>query len=79
MAKRIIMYTTHWCPDCRAAKAYLRSKGLAWEEVDIEQDPEAAAKVVRWSGGYRTVPTFDIEGAIVVDFDRAKLEQALAS
>lgn len=75
--KNIIMYTTSWCPDCRAAKRYLSSKGLHWEEVDIEKDEDAAERVVQWSGGYRTVPTFDIDGTIVVDFDRPKLNAAL--
>jgi mycoredoxin len=75
--KNIIMYTTSWCPDCRAAKRYLTGKGLTWQEVDIEKDEDAAERVVQWSGGYRTVPTFDIEGAIVVDFDRAKLDTTL--
>jgi hypothetical protein len=32
-----------------------------------------------WSGGYRTVPTFDIGGTIVVDFNRDALDRALAS
>lgn len=75
--KQIVMYTTSWCPDCRAAKRYLSGKGLHWQEVDIENDPAAAEQVVEWSGGYRTVPTFNIEGTIVVDFDRAKLDAAL--
>jgi len=75
--KNIIMYTTSWCPDCRAAKRYLSSKGLQWQEIDIEKEEGAAEKVVAWSGGYQTVPTFDIEGSIVVDFDRAKLNAAL--
>ena len=78
MPKNIIMYTTSWCPDCRAAKAYLKRKGLTWQEVDIDGDPAAAARVVQLSGGYRTIPTFDIDGTIVVDFDLERLELALS-
>lgn len=76
--KRVIMYTTSWCPDCRVAKRYLDGRGVAYEEVNIEQTPGAAEQVERWSGGYRTVPTFDIDGQVVVDFDRAALDKALA-
>lgn len=77
MVKRIIMYTTTWCPDCRAAKRYMAKWGFEYEEIDIEKTPGAAEKVVEWSGGYRTVPTFDIDGQIVVDFDRSRLNQLL--
>ena len=78
--KRVTMYTTSWCSDCRAAKRYLANKGITWNEVDIEQDEAAAEQVVKWSGGYRTVPTFDIEGTIIVDFNarsRPQLDAAL--
>ena len=72
------IYTTSWCPDCRAAKRHLKQRGIAFREVDIETTPGAADKLEEWSGGYRTVPTFDIGGRIVVDFDRAALDEALA-
>ena len=77
--KKIVMYTTSWCGDCRAAKRYLDSKGYAYEEINIEVTPGAAERVERWARGYRTVPTFDIDGAIVVDFNRAELDRVLAS
>lgn len=77
--KSVIMYTTTWCGDCHAAKRYLDSRGVAYHEVNIEDTPGAAEQVMRWSGGYRTVPTFDINGTIVVDFDRRALERVLTS
>ncbi len=76
--KQVIMYTTSWCPDCRVAKRYLESRGVPYTEVNIERTPGAAERVERWSGGYRTVPTFDIDGRIVVDFNRRELDRALA-
>ena len=36
MGKRIVIYTTTWCPDCRAAKKNLAPKNLPYEEIDIE-------------------------------------------
>lgn len=79
MDKKVIMYTTTWCADCRAAKRFLDKRGIQYQEIDVEQTPGAAEKLIEWSGGYRTVPTFDIDGEIVVDFDRAKLDQLLRS
>jgi mycoredoxin len=75
--RRVVVYTTAWCGDCRRAKRYLDEHGVAYEEVDIERDPEAAERVVQWSGGCRTVPTFDIDGQIIVDWDRRAVARAL--
>ncbi len=41
MGKRIVMYTTPWCRDCKAAKRFLSERGIPYEEVDIEQSEEA--------------------------------------
>lgn len=76
--RKVVMYTTSWCPDCQAAKRFLARRGVEYLEVDIEKDPKAAEMIERWSGGYRTVPTFEIDGTIIVDFDREALEKALS-
>ena len=65
MGKRIVIYTTPWCHDCRAAKKFLSAKGLPFEEIDIEQSPEAAETVMRLNDGMRKVHTLDTEGTIV--------------
>ena len=36
----ITVYSTAWCPDCRRAKTFLKERGLAFEEVNIEDDPD---------------------------------------
>jgi mycoredoxin len=51
------MYSTTWCGYCHRLKAQLGRIGLDFEEVDIEQDPEAAAFVASVNGGNETVPT----------------------
>jgi mycoredoxin len=53
----ITMYTTTWCPDCKAAKRALDSKGLSYTEVNIEEVEDAAEIVMRVNGGKRSVPT----------------------
>lgn len=45
MPKTVIMYTTSWCPDCRAAKRYLAQRGVAYEEINIEETSGAAERV----------------------------------
>jgi glutaredoxin len=65
MAKRIVIYTRSWCPDCRSAKKFLASKDLPYEEIDIGNNPDAAEIVMKLNDGMRKVPTLDIEGTIV--------------
>jgi mycoredoxin len=75
----IKMYTTSWCGDCRMAKMLLAEKGIAFEEIDIEQTPGAAEIVMKANNGKRRVPTLDIDGHFVAvsPFDRRQLEEAL--
>jgi mycoredoxin len=70
------MYTTTWCRDCTEAKKFLAERGVPYEEVDIDQRPEAAEIVMRLNDGMRMVPTLDVEGTIVSGdrFDAARFE-----
>lgn len=79
MAKRIVVYTTPWCRDCKAAKRFLDERGLAYEEIDIDGNPEAAEVVMKLNDGMRKVPTLDIGGKIVSGdrFDAARFERDL--
>ena len=62
---------------CRTAKRQLAELGVPYEEVDIEEAPDAGAQLEQWTGGYRTVPTFNIDGQILVNPSRAELERAV--
>ena len=41
---KVELYTTSWCPWCKKAKAFFRSKGIVFTEYDIEKDKEAARR-----------------------------------
>ena len=51
------MYATTWCGYCRRLKTQMDSEGIAYVEVNIEEDPAAAAFVEQANGGNQTVPT----------------------
>ncbi|NYI46559.1 mycoredoxin [Nocardioides aromaticivorans] len=51
------MYTTPWCGYCHRLKSQLDREGIAYDIVDIEQQPEAAAIVESANNGNQTVPT----------------------
>ena len=77
-ARRLKIYTTPWCGDCRMAKAVPARAGFGYEEIDIDHDPEAVATVLAINGGYRTVPTILLpSGLVLVEPSRQKLLEAL--
>jgi mycoredoxin len=51
------MYSTPWCGYCHRLKSQLSREGITFHEVDIEQQPEAAAIVEQVNSGNQTVPT----------------------
>ncbi len=53
----LTMYSTQWCGYCSQLKTVLKRFEIPFVEVDIENDPEAAAFVSSVNGGCRTVPT----------------------
>jgi mycoredoxin len=61
------MYTTNWCGGCHRAKLYLRSWGIEFTEVNIEETPGAAEQVMEWANGKRVVPTFAIGSRVLVN------------
>jgi glutaredoxin len=73
----VVLYCTSWCPDCRRARAWLKEREISFTEVDVNAVPEGAKQVRRWASGNLITPTFDINGTIVVDFNREKLAELL--
>ena len=53
----VTMYSTTWCGYCHRLRTQLDSAGIAYDVVDIEEQPEAAAFVEQVNGGNQTVPT----------------------
>ena len=75
----VTMYSTPWCCDCRRAKNFLRERGVAFREVNIDDKPEAEELVLRVNNGLRKVPTLEVEGRYFAcsPFDPYKLADAL--
>jgi len=53
---KVVIYTIPDCPFCAAAKQDLKEKGMAYEEISTEGNPEAADEVMRLSNGTGIVP-----------------------
>jgi glutaredoxin 3 len=72
----IVMYSKQTCPYCVMAKRLLEQKGQAWNEIDVEMEPERREEMIERSGR-RTVPQIFISDEHVGGFDElAALERA---
>lgn len=74
----ITIYTASWCGFCHATKNYLDKLGVSYTDKDVESDPQYMSEAVTKSG-QRGIPVVDIDGKIIVGFDRPKIDAALAS
>ncbi|HOQ75315.1 MAG TPA: glutaredoxin domain-containing protein [Thermoclostridium sp.] len=71
------VYSTPTCPWCIMAKDYLKSKDIAFEDIDVSRDQLGAMEMIRKSG-QRGVPVLDIDGQIVVGFDQKRIDQLIS-
>lgn len=65
----IKIYSTSWCPSCNAAKALLNSKGLDYEEINIENEGMSRQQLSEITGGH-TVPQIIVNGNSVGGYEQ---------
>lgn len=75
-ASKVTVYSADWCGFCHAVKQYLTKTGVSYNEKDIEENPTFAQEAVEKSG-QMGIPVIDINGEIIVGFDRPKIDDAL--
>jgi mycoredoxin len=74
------MYTTPWCGYCHRLKSQLDREGIAYDVVDIEQDPAAVEIVMSANNGNQTVPTLVFsDGTAHTNPSLAQVKSKLAS
>jgi len=76
MAK-VTVYTTKTCPWCVKVKEFLKSKNIKFEDINVGLDQKAAEEMVEKSG-QMGVPVTDIDGTVIVGYDKAAIEKALS-
>ncbi len=75
---KVIIYSTTWCAFCKTEKQYLEKLGVSFVEKDIEADSAAHEELMEKIGGnFRGVPVTDIDGDLVLGFDRPKIDSLL--
>lgn len=71
------MYSTVWCGHCKRLQRSLREEGIPFAVVDIENRPDLGRRIEEKTGGYRTVPTLEIAGDLLVNPSVEQVREAL--
>ncbi|MET0779689.1 MAG: glutaredoxin family protein [Candidatus Saccharimonadales bacterium] len=76
MENKLIVYGAEWCAFCHQAMQYFDKLGVkyTYKNVELNQD-DAKASVEK--SGQTGIPVLDIDGEIIVGFDRLKIDKAL--
>ena len=73
----IKVYSTPTCPVCHQLKDYLNEKNIEFEDIDVSADREAAQQMIDKSNNM-SVPQIEINGKLIVGFDRETIDKELA-
>jgi glutaredoxin 3 len=76
MAKNVKVYGTSTCPWCIRAKQFLKENNIYFQDIDVSTDQLAADEMVKKTG-QMGVPVLDIDGQIIVGFDKERIKQLL--
>jgi len=76
MAKSVKIYSTPTCPWCIRAKQFLKENNVEFQNIDVSGDQQAIDELMQKSG-QMGVPVLDIEGEVIVGFDRERIKIAL--
>ena len=74
---KVKVYSTKTCPWCKKVKEFLDDKKVKYENIDVGADQKAANEMVEKSG-QMGVPVIEIDGKIIVGYDKEAIEKALA-
>jgi len=74
--KRVIVYSTPTCPHCNTLKDYLKRNQISFRDIDVSKDQKMAQELVKKSG-QQGVPQTEINGKIIVGFNRSKINEML--
>lgn len=76
MAHKVLVYSTPTCPHCIRAKQFLADNKVVFENIDVSVDHARAEEMINKSG-QMGVPVLDIDGRIIVGFDKEAIKKEL--
>lgn len=75
-AKEVKVYSTPTCPYCKMAKKFLEDNSIPYQDINVAEDRAALDEMIRKSR-QMGVPVLDIDGELVLGFDKAKVKDKL--
>jgi glutaredoxin-like YruB-family protein len=76
MAQKIMVYSTSTCPHCIRAKQFLKDNNIVFEDIDVGANEDKTQEMIAKSG-QMGVPVLDIDGQIIVGFDKEAIQRSL--
>jgi len=74
--KKVIVYSTKSGPYCIMVKDYLKHEKVNFEDIDVGSNHDKAQEMIEKSGQYG-VPVVELDGKVIIGFDKHKIEQTL--
>ncbi len=72
----VTVYSTTSCPYCNMAKDYFKANNVDYTDYNVGEDQAKAQEMVQKSG-QMGVPVIDINGSIIIGFDKERINAAL--
>lgn len=70
------IYSTPSCVYCKTLKEYLQAHNIEFQEIDVSKNEKDLQEMIK-NSGQMGVPVVDIDGEVVVGFDKAKIDKLL--
>lgn len=70
------IYSTPTCVYCKTLKEYLKNNNKEFEDIDVSKDEKQLQEMIK-NSGQMGVPVIDIDGEVIVGFDKAKIDELL--
>ncbi|HET6260749.1 MAG TPA: glutaredoxin domain-containing protein [Chloroflexia bacterium] len=76
--RKLLMYGTAWCSDCKRSKQFLGEHRFAYDWIDVDEDPEGLAYIEKVQHGGHSVPTILFpDGTFLIEPSNAALDEKL--
>ena len=74
----VIVYSTPQCPYCKKVKEYFEEKDVEYEDINVAENQEKQQEMIEKSD-QMGVPVIDIDGEVIIGYDKTKIDEALDS
>lgn len=72
----VTIYGAEWCPPCHTTKAYLKSRHIEFEYINVDEHPDQG-RMIAEKTGWTAIPIIRIGEEYILGFDRQKIDAAL--